>query len=447
MGIFVDIKKEDDPADQVGDWYVFVVVIATTVFLLLCDIFVIRYRNNAIMSTKNITNIMFISLSSVLHIWGTFVTGEHLTYMKNVKLDACSMWTFLFTYTLGLDIWITAMIIRVLDYAIAGNVMQLKKEKRVFIYHMSSGIMLYFPLFLLSTVAWLIPASYPVNGACQTMLEWKTVMAVSFGIYMMIFVGVVCCYGRRIENTVYDESRKMRIILPLSIIFLVVGVSINLADVLNTYIGRIIYTLSICIFHITIFIILCGYELFKSIRGDKEYTSRILRRFRNNTTFIGLKTCEDLKNISDAWEDFLSYCSKQGQVYDLSYEYFIEENVNRPKISKTLLPCSGAALVTLLSKIMADRDVMDDMNHDIKLNSDFLGFLPLEIKSEILSSNEMIVKRKYAPTVAWIEKILSANFLETYKQKEFKEFLKISNDPHYENATSVRLGLMNSEMM
>lgn len=436
MSIFIEIKKQADQADQIGDWIIFIIVIFITLFILICDIFILRYKNNAILSTKNITNIMFVSLSGIMHIWGTFITGEHLTYMKNVKLDSCSMWTFLFTYTLGLNIWITAMIVRVIDYAIVGNVLKLKKDRKLCIYNMSAGFVLYMPLFLLSIIAWLLPASYPVNGACETYFSWKIIMAILFGIYMLIFLISACVYSRKINYNLYSETKKLRIIIPLSIIFLIIGITINIVDILNTYIGRIIYTLLICIFHTSVYIILCGYELYKSIKGDKKYMNIVLSRFKKNDAYIQLNTSVDLEKIDGAWDDYLLFCAKQKEFYELDPEFFYNNELKRYKITNKKMKCGPAIIVTLLFQL--------DSNIHIEYK-EYENIIPIDIRKDTLN-DELDFTSKYTKLKKWIYAILEANYLENYKEHRYKNFLDISDDPEYENHMSQKSGFITADV-
>jgi hypothetical protein len=298
---------ETQPVDWVVlGWVVFVsvVLVAITLLLLIYQHFYTPVR------AKNVPSLVVIAVAGLIHTWATLISNEHIDKLRSIRHVDCILWSFVFQYLLGINVWFLAIIHRILTCAAIFRKLE-SISKSGYRWAMLMGG-LCAPMVLICMFVWGMNGMTFLDGTCVTGLVWKAILSGWIIIAQLILVALNAMVNRDVGTRFFNELRALMHVTVVCVIILMVNGFINFAGLISTSAtGRSIYTFNIALLHLFTLCRLCLHVLVRAILRDRYYADAFCMQVKPDYRYARVQTMDAVMADPEIWDMFLKFCAMQ----------------------------------------------------------------------------------------------------------------------------------------
>lgn len=310
VDIAFDKEYRPDP-DSWLDWVLFVILCASSVFLLgSCMLLFYLRRFYDPLRYKNIPKLTYMAVFGCIHMWSTFINNQHLEILEPTQVLHCAFWGYWMQYAVGLCGWFFVLLKRILLYGKAYRPayrdMPLR-QKRALDWSLCLAVIL--PIWgicigLTSTGG----SSYdPELETCYSGILWKVLVAVWVMLCCVMFFTCNRLIIQSIGKAYLNEYKPFNSIILMGIFTIIVKAPIHFFGMTGHVSGRLIDSSAVIFLHLFCFFKLIGYVMVKALKNDTVYAhdfrSEIVSRYPE------LTSVKSLFEYPDVEESILGYCA------------------------------------------------------------------------------------------------------------------------------------------
>lgn len=291
------------------DWISFVIVILSTSFLVTCAILMLKKRLQYIpLQTRNTNKMLLWVLFSIILMWSTFISNEHFKSeaISDLHQFSCVVWIFWIQYAVGFNGCFLVILHRSLIILYIFHE-KLKKQThrrlRKFIIILSFSI----PLILIAISATINNgAEYDsFTDSCYTDIHYKAALITCILVYCIVFIIISTMMHTGITSEFWNEYVHMRDIYLIWLLVIVANSVIVLTGWTNTTYGRFIFTSSVCLLCVFVYVRLIGVTLWKAIKNDQDYIAKFFTG--RNLYDMQSSSLEKMLNIPQIFEEVIEF--------------------------------------------------------------------------------------------------------------------------------------------
>lgn len=309
------------PADWIAlIFYLFTCVVFVFILITFC-----RYRKDPHYRWALFHNLMGLAIFAIFHLTGVFVANEYITGSNVLNSLMCPLWNFFLQYLLGVGLWITFLLQRLLYYMSLST--HTAAHKDTWLYKSNTTNLVMFLIIMppimiicLCTI-WADGSVSVINSrdekTCENKMVWKIIVAIWIGfIWVLSLLVIVYTYGSgKLRNPQFDERLKCAIVLFSSMIVIVVNAIMAFTGSLDKSIPRSINMIILCVFYFASFMMLIQSVWKTQPKFVKDSSEEaLLYLTRVNETIDAVPDTQDKLRSNEPWmRNFMNYCRSRLQ--------------------------------------------------------------------------------------------------------------------------------------
>ncbi len=305
-------QSHDNPIEPTGpaDWIVLAYAALVIALLLASDVMMFwRRRHDRTLALKNPPLLLLGSIFATIHIVGTFISNDHLEFLRAFRYANCPLWNFFLQNLAGAAPWFFLLLWRLI---VLGKMVRLFPGRKKTIV---SALAIFLPIGSLSVVVVAVSGDQYDDeaGTCLTAVIWKLLLFLWFiwSIAYTAWVGSVV--NGKLQNEYLSEYRPLRDTIGVGILLLVSYAIINFLGLFSYSMWRSIATGMVPTLHLFTRIRLIGHGMWLALctssdtREQHEYV--VMKSFRPDDVphETEILSCDDLERLG-LIDKFYSWC-------------------------------------------------------------------------------------------------------------------------------------------
>ncbi len=237
-----------------------------------------------------------------------FISNDHLEIFRRIRFINCPLWNIWFQNVLGLGLWITILVCRLLIYARAFG--YIKKGWRLIILY---SLLIMIPIILISILITVFSGdSYNSEmQTCHTTPFWKGMLWIWIVCISILVYILIKRYGQKIPNIYANEYKELIEILFLGLLLFILYIFVNITFGFHTSFWRSIATFLIALLHLVTNLRICLSVIINYSKNSVEYDQIVMTSFcsYDQKTLSDYPRLLDIKKDFRIWQAFKFYTS------------------------------------------------------------------------------------------------------------------------------------------